>query len=180
MLRETDTPNENACNSALFRDLSPRAREASALTAVQSFTMAPTTSTTSKAWKQPKKTLGSLLPYFVGRSLTVEQKTGRLYTGTLTGASDAMDLTLENAVRVFSGSQGRRRRSSNDNHSSVTTSTTTTTSSSPLLFQVLHIRGSTIRYIHFDNIQDLGVVIKQGMDRERSATQRYERGVRKR
>jgi small nuclear ribonucleoprotein (snRNP)-like protein len=115
--------------------------------------------------KGPKqKSLGSLLPYFIGMELTVEQKTGRLYTGTLSAADDAMNLTLDDAtLATHSGSRS-------------------SSSSGPLItpiFAIVHIRGSTIRYIHFPERVDLAVIIKQGMDRERSVAQKYKRGVRR-
>jgi small nuclear ribonucleoprotein (snRNP)-like protein len=115
--------------------------------------------------KGPKqKSLGSLLPYFIGMELTIEQKTGRLYTGTLSAADDAMNLTLDDAtLATHSGSRS-------------------SSSSGPLItpiFAIVHIRGSTIRYIHFPERVDLAVIIKQGMDRERSVAQKYKRGVRR-
>lgn len=44
---------------------------------------------------------------------------------------------------------------------------------------VVQIRGSKIRYIHFPDQLNLSATIKKGMDRERSALQRYQRGIRK-
>ena len=43
------------------------------------------------------------------------------------------------------------------------------------LLQV-HIRGSTIRYIHFPNQTDLSGVIRSGIDREKAAANKYKRG----
>jgi small nuclear ribonucleoprotein (snRNP)-like protein len=132
-----------------------------------------------------QKTLGSLLPYFIGMELTIEQKTGRLYTGTLSGADDAMNLTLDDvtlATHRGAGVPGSRRRSSKTPTTTTTTAdtTSTTTTDTPTpSFAIVHIRGSTIRYIHFPERVDLAVVIKQGMDRERSVAQKYKRGVRR-
>jgi small nuclear ribonucleoprotein (snRNP)-like protein len=137
--------------------------------------------------KTTQKTLGSLLPYFIGMELTIEQKTGRLYTGTLSAADDAMNLTLDDVTlathrgagvvdRSGSGSNSRRRFSSGPHINSNTTTADTTVTPT---FAIVHIRGSTIRYIHFPDKVDLAVVIKQGMDRERSVAQKYKRGVRR-
>jgi small nuclear ribonucleoprotein (snRNP)-like protein len=43
----------------------------------------------------------------------------------------------------------------------------------------VHVRGSTIRYIVFGANVDVSGVIKAGRDRERSAGDKYRRGVRK-
>ena len=131
-----------------------------------------------------QKTLGSLLPYFIGMELTIEQKTGRLYTGTLSAADDAMNMTLDDvtlATHRGAGVPGSRRRSSKTpttNTSADRTSTADTDTPTPT-FAIVHIRGSTIRYVHFPDKVDLAVVIKQGMDRERSVAQKYKRGVRR-
>ena len=46
-------------------------------------------------------------------------------------------------------------------------------------FNWIHIRGPTIRYIIFGANVDIPGVIRAGRDRERSAGDRYKRGVRK-
>jgi small nuclear ribonucleoprotein (snRNP)-like protein len=112
--------------------------------------------------------------------LTIEQKTGRLYTGTLSAADDAMNLTLDDvtlATHRGAGVPGSRRRSSKTQTTTTTTADTTDTPTPT--FAIVHIRGSKIRYIHFPDKVDLAVVIKQGMDRERSVAQKYKRGVRR-
>ncbi len=43
----------------------------------------------------------------------------------------------------------------------------------------IHVRGSTIRYVIFGANVDVSGVIRAGRDRERSAGDRYRRGVRK-
>lgn len=48
-----------------------------------------------------------------------------------------------------------------------------------ILFDQLHIRGPSIRYIVFGNKVDIVKQIREGRDRERSAGDRYRRGVRK-
>jgi len=100
------------------------------------------------------KTLGSLLHYFEGMEIAVELKDGSIYQGTLTAADHDMSVTLEDA-------------------------TASTTTASSMRLSIVQIRGSKVRYIHFLDSADLAVVVKQGMDRERSASQKYKRGVRK-
>ena len=46
-------------------------------------------------------------------------------------------------------------------------------------FDLVHIRGPSIRYIVFGANVDLTGVIKAGRDRERAASDKYRRGVRK-
>jgi small nuclear ribonucleoprotein (snRNP)-like protein len=118
-----------------------------------------------------QKTLGTLLPYFIGMELTIEQKTGRLYTGTLSAADDAMNLTLDDVTLATHRGAGVPQ--------TTTTTTADTTDTPTPTFAIVHIRGSKIRYIHFPDKVDLAVVIKQGMDRERSVAQKYKRGVRR-
>lgn len=48
-----------------------------------------------------------------------------------------------------------------------------------LTFNQLHIRGPSIRYIVFGSDVDIVKQIREGRDRERSAGDRYRRGVRK-
>ena len=66
------------------------------------------------------------------------------------------------------------------------TNTTHTTPPLPPILQLVHIRGSKIRYIHFidhNNSNDKNTTIHHlvqvGMHRERVAKQQYQRGVRK-
>lgn len=118
-----------------------------------------------------RKTLPSLLRHFEGTELTVELKTGRLYRGTLSSADQAMNLTLEDAsllqrLIVNQQHKGAFRRGSSS-------------AAVPSTLSLVHIRGSTIRFIHFPDQLDLTLTIKQGIDRERAASQKYKRGVRK-
>jgi small nuclear ribonucleoprotein (snRNP)-like protein len=138
---------------------------------------------------QPPKhqqSLASLLHYFIGMELTVELKTGRMLQGRLSSSDDAMNVTLEDvmtssAVRRATTTQHIRRRPEDASGSSSSDTNTNTNTNNQLLnlLSMVHIRGSTIRYIHFPDDADLTVTIKQGMDRERSAAQKYQRGVRK-
>lgn len=54
-----------------------------------------------------------------------------------------------------------------------------TITSSSILMSLMQIRGSMIRYIHFPSTIDLSLIVKNGIDRERSASQKYKRGLRK-
>jgi hypothetical protein len=60
-----------------------------------------------------------------------------------------------------------------------TTTTTTTNTGGTESFDWVHIRGPTIRYIVFGANIDLAGVIKAGKDRERAASDKYRRGIRK-
>jgi len=51
--------------------------------------------------------------------------------------------------------------------------------SQPTRLAHVHIRGSTIRYIHFPDDADLTGLIRSGIDRERAAANKYKRGLRK-
>lgn len=97
------------------------------------------------------KSLSSLLRFFEGTELTVETKKGKLFSGILSSSDEAMNLQLDDC---------------------------TVSNQETRLLQV-HIRGSTIRYIHFPNHTDLSGVIRSGIDRERAAANKYKRGLRK-
>jgi len=109
------------------------------------------------------KSLASLLRYFEGEELRVELKSGKLYRGTLSSSDDAMNVTLDDVTIQEPHHQHKTRR-----QPQTTTCWTT-----------VHIRGSTIRYIHFPDHLDLSATVKQGVDRERAAAQKYKRGIRK-
>lgn len=114
--------------------------------------------------KQQHRHLGSLLRYFIGTVIQVELKSGRIYQGTLESVEDSMSLVLEHATTVEVTSRWR---------SSYDSARTTTT------LAMVSIRGSSIRYIQFPDQLDLTATIKQGMERERLAAQKYKRAVRK-
>ena len=112
---------------------------------------------TNQPRKKQPKSLTSLLKYFIGLEITVELKTGKQVVGVLSACDNVnMNLTLEDAQVVS------RRRSEDQS-----------------TFAFMQIRGSTLRYIHFPDDLHLSACIKQGMDRERSAVQKYQRGKRK-
>lgn len=49
----------------------------------------------------------------------------------------------------------------------------------PLDFELLHVRGPTIRYVHLPDEADIPGLIRAGLDREKAAVDKYKRGVRK-
>lgn len=102
--------------------------------------------------RQRHKSLASLLRFFEGMELAVELKTGRIYRGVLSSADAFMNLTLDDAVL------------SND---------------STNVLSHVHIRGSSIRYIEFPDEVDLAAFIRSGIERERSAANKYLRGIRR-
>ncbi|KAL7457334.1 hypothetical protein ACHAWC_008874 [Mediolabrus comicus] len=109
--------------------------------------------------------LATLLRYFVGIDLIVETKHGRSLKGSLVSA-DSMNIVLKN-------------RQKEALTTSATTTTTTTNTGGTESFDWVHIRGPTIRYIVFGANIDLAGVIKAGKDRERAASDKYRRGIRK-
>lgn len=137
-------------------------------------------SKSSKPNNNNNKTLGHFLRYFEGMVVAAELKTGKILRGTLDSAESDMTLVLSDVTLVsLLGSTNNPTPSSTD--------------SPPLA--VVQIRGSHVRYIHFladsdadgttaaaassSSYLDLAQVIKRGMDRERSASQKYQRGVRR-
>jgi small nuclear ribonucleoprotein (snRNP)-like protein len=103
--------------------------------------------------KTQLRTLGSILRHFVDLEIKVELKTGRSYQGILVESEENLGVTLADASDV----------------------TTVCDRESAVALSFLSIRGSKIRYIHFPDDADLGAVIKQGIDRERSAKQQYQK-----
>ena len=105
--------------------------------------------------------LAPLLRHFVGIDIIVETKQGRKFKGRLMEADAYMNLILSR------------------NNNTVLTSTGETSVDDEETFNWIHIRGPTIRYIIFGANVDIPGVIRAGRDRERSAGNRYKRGVRK-
>ena len=113
------------------------------------------------------KTLGSLLRYFEGMEIAVELKNGKIYQGTLESesADQNMSLTLTDARIVTTATLGKEPSLPAEAFD---------------MFQILQVRGSQVRYIHFlDDNSDLERIVKNGMEREQRAAQKYKRGVRK-
>lgn len=120
--------------------------------------------------KKKQRTLPSLLTYFEGHSLTVELKTGRTYTGVLKSGDQFMNLVLNSFRRVCNKTSQPSDREGIE-------------SSSPSIeaedYDLVHIKGSNIRYIHFPPNLDLQLVCKQGLERERKGQEKYQRVKRK-
>ena len=107
--------------------------------------------------------LAPLLRHFVGISLIVETKQGRTFRGTLREADAYMNLVLSRTtIKV------------NQTSTSITEGVVASEE-----FDLVHIRGPSIRYIVFGANVDITGVIKAGRDRERAASDKYRRGVRK-
>jgi small nuclear ribonucleoprotein (snRNP)-like protein len=109
-------------------------------------------------------TLSPLLKFFVGLELSVELKNGRKFHGMLDSSDNLMNLVLTRAARGYPPT---------NSHPPVHQTLDT-----PLEYNMLHIRGASIRYIIFPKRVDLPKLIKLGMDREREAKDRYARGKR--
>ena len=127
----------------------------------------PTSNTTSNNKSTSSSTdtnLAPLLRHFVGISLIVETKQGRTFRGTLREADAYMNLVLS--------------RTTKNKGNQISTSTTEGLLASEE-FDLVHIRGPSIRYIVFGANVDITGVIKAGRDRERAASDKYRRGVRK-
>ena len=102
--------------------------------------------------------LAALLRYFVGIDLIVETKHGRSFKGNLVSADQYMNLVLKNKQKE---------------------ATTAAAADGQEVFDWVHIRGPTVRYIVFGANIDLAGVVKAGKDRERAASDKYRRGIRK-
>ena len=114
------------------------------------------------------KSLGSLLRYMEGMEIIVELKTGKRHRGILTAADEFMNLSLERseehpslAKRDYNSSAGMQPHNILLDGGSI------------------DIRGSNIRYIRFPDNADLTSTIKTGVERERAAANKYNRGKRK-
>ena len=133
-----------------------------------------------QANKKPQKSLGSFLRHMEGMELVVELKTGRRIRGILESTDDYMNLTLDEA---FDETTANRQQDEEDQGKiAATTFTATDTDTNNNILPIsssLHIRGPKIRYIHFPDDIDLNGVVRQGMDRERAAANKYNRGKRK-
>lgn len=111
--------------------------------------------------------LAPLLRHFVGIDIIVETKQGRSFRGQLREADAYMNLVLSQNT----ANKGRNSQSEFlDNPGAGLTSEQ---------FNLVHIRGPTIRYIVFGANVDVNGVIKAGRDRERAASDKYRRGIRK-
>ena len=111
--------------------------------------------------------LAPLLRYFVGIDLIVETKHGRSFRGALISADQYMNLVLKRADK-------KQKEAT-----TTAAAAAAATDDQGEVFDWVHIRGPTIRYIVFGANIDLAGVIKAGKDRERAASDKYRRGIRK-
>ena len=138
-------------------------------------------------------TLAPLLRHLRGLNVNVELKSGRSYTGILTEADDFMNLILQRGKcerpSAWDGSDAIRwsDRSGRDlgiipkatrNVKISDTSSDDKKESDILPFDRMHIRGPLIRYVHLPPKADLSRLIKNGLERERAARDKYKRGKR--
>ncbi|KAI2506490.1 hypothetical protein MHU86_7900 [Fragilaria crotonensis] len=144
----------------------------------------------------PYKSLASYLKYLEGEELIVELKNGCQFTGILQHAEEpSMNLTLAvpNRQSTSTSSTGSAVASINQTGDTSTGTVDASTQierrecepeqptlkpSSVPQFRPLHLRGPAIRYIHFTADNYLAT-IRANQDRERSAKQKYQRGLRK-
>ena len=143
--------------------------------------------------------LGPFLKYFSGVDLMVELKNGKIYKGELHDSDDYMNLILFHAhhfvpknIRPNSSSSSRydfifhptqsqlldtseKKRDQSMLPSTGTDESSGSTKLQDSDYQLLHIRGPSIRYIHFPGNADLPRMIKAGQERERLARQKYTR-----
>lgn len=120
------------------------------------------------------KNLGMLLRHFIGLEITVELKTGRIYSGRLNDADDFMNLILEKVQSEISASKSPFVVDTNSN-SQVSPSAAIL---DEIDYKLIHIRGPRIRYIHFPDNADLPRLVRQGIDRAMAAKDKYARGIR--
>lgn len=142
----------------------------------------PSTTTKAKASSSGESTLAPLLRHFVGIDLLVETKQGRTFRGQLREADTYMNLVLarkpRNAQQLTT--KGDQRGELNINYESgIHHPTGSDGGECEEQFNLVHIRGPSIRYIIFGPDIDITGVIKAGRDRERAAGDKYRRGIRK-
>ena len=119
--------------------------------------------------------LGTILRHFIGLDLTIELKNGRIYRGQLQEADDYMNLVIRKIDKENENDHSHQMqkqnmhqdRQQNDNHHD-----------NDIDFLMVHIRGPSIRYIHFPANADLPRLVKLGLDRVKTAKDKYERGKR--
>ena len=135
------------------------------------------------------KSLGTLLKFFIGLNLMIELKNGKIYNGILNDADDNMNLVLRYGMQNMSSDAIWRHESSGKSTSATGKGTSASASASAsarsslnddamLDYELVHIRGSSIRYIHFPDNTDLPKLVKLGLDRVKAAKDRYNRGKR--
>jgi small nuclear ribonucleoprotein (snRNP)-like protein len=147
--------------------------------ATNNYPASSTPTTKAKSSSAESSNLAPLLRHFAGIDIIVETKQGRTFRGRLSEADAYMNLVLD--LRRDTTKRGARASSStilgntesaeDDDDGGGETTTTT--------FDWVHIRGPSIRYVIFGASVDVVGVVRAGRDRERSAGDRYRRGVRR-
>ena len=119
-----------------------------------------------------KTTLSSLLKYMEGYEIIVELKTGIRHRGRLTSADDNMNLTLEEEDEE-EDDDDQEHNNNNEKKKEYNTQ-------NPVVVNIeRNIRGSNIRYIHFPDNANLSSVFQSGREREKNASQKYQKTKRK-
>jgi small nuclear ribonucleoprotein (snRNP)-like protein len=151
-------------------------------------TAAPTERTVAAGKKKSLSTLGHIFHYLEGMILMVELKTGQCYVGKQLSSSSSADMTLVLVdVLVLSPPQQHTNRSKLLQYYHQTISSQQQQqqqpprgiTTAPLILQLVHIRGSKIRYVHFVENVSINDLVQVGVHRERYAKQQYQRGIRK-
>ena len=143
--------------------------------------------------------IAPLLRHFIGLDIAVEMKNGRSFVGTLHDADDYMNMVLCNNNALSGNRHAQNNNATSLNNFKATSSAATLyaqkNDSNPDIqsttnilslkenlnqveYQLVHIRGPLIRYVHFPDRADLPALIKLGWDRARGAKDRYNRGKR--
>jgi small nuclear ribonucleoprotein (snRNP)-like protein len=139
------------------------------------------------------KSLGSVLRYMEGMEMIVELKTGQRHRGILTSADEFMNLTLSLVERKGTEQDHppskmqdfhlSRPKDDDDEHSMPQNDNSTSagyhTETLDDVRSSVDIRGPKIRYIHFPDNSDLTSMVTMGVERERIAAKKYNRGKRK-
>jgi small nuclear ribonucleoprotein (snRNP)-like protein len=120
-----------------------------------------------------KTTLSSLLKYMEGYEIIVELKTGIRHRGRLTSADDNMNLTLEEEEDEEDDDDDQEHNNNNEKKKECS-------KQNPVVVNIeRNIRGSNIRYIHFPDNANLSSVFQSGREREKNASQKYQKTKRK-
>lgn len=153
--------------------------------AVSLSTQQPVTNPAKKIKSSSGETiLSPLLRHFVGIDLLVETKQGRTFRGRLREADAYMNLVLarnnsRSAQQLATGGSQQGLQQLIVNNEVVDTPLGNNDVESEEEFDLVHLRGPIIRYIVFGPDVDITGVIKAGRDRERAASDKYRRGIRK-
>ena len=129
-----------------------------------------------------KTTLSSLLKYMEGYEIIVELKTGIRHRGRLTSADDNMNLTLEEEDDDDDDRDQEHKNNNEKKERSQQKNDDDTPSDIAVVLAVnieRNIRGSNIRYIHFPDNANLSSVFQSGREREKNASQKYQKTKRK-